>query len=432
MLTLSASAAAEIDAAIRDAVADPHRGLPRAVVMATSKEGLLYSGSGGFAQLPEFGAPASAFESAERISTTSVFELWSMTKLVSVVAALQMVEQGKLDLQADASLYVPALKNVKILESFDGEKPVLVDKKTVVTVEMLITHTAGFGYDHNIPIQAKYRKLNGLPANAGIDADTASITKIPLAKEPGSVWIYGTSNDWLALCVEAVSGQGIDEYFQEHIFDLLGMNDFSFKSDGKNKINMAYIPSNPEDPYIVGPGVTWNFKRGFGGHGLVGSPESYLKLVRALLCGGEVDGKRILAGDTVQQMFLPHLNDAQQAGCDPFTRKRDLAEYEANGPGPQWGLGGALTQVDLPSGRRAGSLNWSGMAATYWVIDPTTEVAFGVPLASCKYRLDEADMFLYLLVIFTNVMPGATGSPQQIWDLFEKVEVALYRGLSVE
>ena len=100
---------------------------------------MLYSGSGGFAQLPDHGATPAEFEAAAKISEDSVFELWSCTKLVTVVAALQLWEQGKLDL----SVYVPELKDVKLLMGYNGDEPILVDNDVVITPEMLITHTAG-------------------------------------------------------------------------------------------------------------------------------------------------------------------------------------------------------------------------------------------------------------------------------------------------
>ncbi|KAL8280648.1 hypothetical protein RQP46_006971 [Phenoliferia psychrophenolica] len=384
-MKLSSSAVAEIDAAIAESVADPHHGLPRAVVMVTSKDELLYSGSAGYAQLPEHGASPAAFESAAKVSEDSVFE-----------ARLALFTLP-LDLQADASLYAPALKDVKRLTGYNGDEPILVDNDVVITVESLITHTAG----------------NGIPTASGVDASTEAITKIPLMNIPGSTWEYGTNNDWLALCVEGASGQKLESYFQEHIFAPLGMDEISFEILGRNKINMARVPSPATDPFIVEKGVNWPFKRAFGGHGLLGSPKSYLKIVRAVLCGGTVDERQILKPETVKEMFIPRLNAIQQAalkkftkdGGDPYTRKRDVADYEANAKGSQWGLGGVLSQEDLPSGRKTGSLSWSGMASTFWVVDPVTEIAF---------------------VIFTNVVPYG---PQQIWDLWEKVEASIYKGL---
>lgn len=141
-----------------------------------------------------------------------------------------------------------------------------------------------------------------------------AITKIPLMNKPQSTWEYGTNNDWLALCVEAASGQKLEAYFQDHIFDPLGMDEISFEILGRGKINMARTPANPSDPYEVETGVNWPFRRAFGGHGLLGSPASYIKLLQAILCGGAVDGKRILKPETVKEMFIPRLNTVQQAG----------------------------------------------------------------------------------------------------------------------
>ncbi|KAK4704164.1 hypothetical protein P7C70_g2051, partial [Phenoliferia sp. Uapishka_3] len=414
MPKLSPTAAKAIDAFIAESVSDPHHNLPRAVVMVTTKEGLIYTGADGYAQLPPYDSPASAFESAEKITKDSVFEMWSCTKLVTVVAALQLLELGKLDLAADASIYVPALKEVEILDGYEGDKPILRKNEQIITLEQLITHTAGFAYSGDDTNREIYRIANNIPAAGGPDATTESITKMPLSVTPGTTWIYSTANDWLALCVEAASGQELGAYVQEHIFGPLGMTELSYELLDRNCINIAITPTPASGPYTTRPGVKWANSRAFGGHGLLGSPDSYIKLLRVILNGGTVDGKQILRPESVTQMFSPHLNATQQialkerskSGSDPFTRRRDLAEYEENAKGPQWGFGGVLSQEDLSSGRKAGSLYWSGMASTYWVIDPATEIAF---------------------VIFTNVVPYG---PEQIWDLWEKVEVELYKGLS--
>ncbi|KAM0749527.1 beta-lactamase/transpeptidase-like protein [Meredithblackwellia eburnea MCA 4105] len=380
--------------------------------MVATPDEVLYSGSSGYAQVPDYPGPDSwkdGLKDAPLVTDESIFELWSCTKLVSVLAALQLIEQGRLDIKAEASKYVPRLKDVKIITGFDAEdKPILVEPKNPVTVEMLICHTSGFT-DENHPFHRKFRDDNELPPLYWKGSDTPSLTEIPLIHEPGSTWRYGFSNDWLALCVESVSGQELDQYFKDHIFKPLGITDMTFRLPQPNRISLAHVPDPPTDPFTFTSGTEVTQEHSFGGAGLFGSPRSYLTLLRAVLNHGSLDGSQILKPSTVATMFEPHLDATQAAAMkvirhgrsEPFTRKMNIDDYE----GPQWGYGGALGQTDLPSGRKKGSLAWSGYATTFWIIDPNANIAF---------------------VIWTHILPNGA---QQFFDLWEKVEPLIYQGL---
>jgi len=134
--------ASAIDAAIRDATADPYTGLPRVTMVAATRDGEVYRGFGGWAQLPN--DPAKLEAEGVPLTGDSTHELYSSTKLVGTIAALQLVEQGRLSLDDDASQYVPELKTVKLFKGFDDkDEVVLEDNTTPITVKMLATHTAG-------------------------------------------------------------------------------------------------------------------------------------------------------------------------------------------------------------------------------------------------------------------------------------------------
>ncbi|BGP37734.1 hypothetical protein JCM10449v2_001656 [Rhodotorula kratochvilovae] len=404
------STAPAIDAAIREATADPYTNLPRAIVLAaTSSDPALYRGFGGWAQLPE--DPPKLEEEGVPIAEDSIYELYSATKVVATVAALQLVEQGELALSDDASKYVPELKDVKIFKGFDEAGEILYEENdTPITVEMLATHTAGFLYfflDPNVAQVAQKLGIQMIPNGPG--AGRKDLVKMPLFRKPGSGFQYGPNIDWLTLVVEAVNGLDLETYFQKNIFGPLGITDISFAANPA-QISMAHVDEQKGRYRFGSPDIPTGGPEHFGGAGLRGPAPSYLRFLRALLRGGELDGARILKEETVALMFEDHLvSDKQRADFHAFgVNDQEPFSRKAGKPLPDmsFGLGGGLSGKGLASGRGAKALTWSGMANTYWVIDRERDVAF---------------------VVWTNVLPY---SVQQIHDLWEKAEVELYKGLS--
>ncbi|GAA5836633.1 hypothetical protein JCM9279_000450 [Rhodotorula babjevae] len=429
------SAAAALDQHLRDATIDPYRQVPRAVFLAaTSDDPALYRGHAGWARLPAHEVSPEELAKAKEgtpIEEDSRFELFSCTKLCGSIAALQLVEQGRVDLHGEARQYVPEIGDLKVLKGFgeDGE-PELEEQERPVTVQQLLTHTSGFIYStwHEYGPQLE-KHLGHAVAPYGKDATRDCLYRVPLFHQPGSSFHYGTSIDWLTRIVEEVSGLDLATYFQKHIFDPLDIHDLSFFDDDA-QIDLADAPtsSSSTGPAVPtdspAPTVPYTFRRPtpysatlrYGGSGLKGSAPSYLRILRALLHGGALDdsaststSSRILKPETVDLMFTPQLTAAQRetyqrdqwAGGEPFSRRAGKALEDAD-----WGLGGALTGTGLASGRSARSLHWSGMANTFWVIDREKDVAF---------------------VFFSNLLPYGN---QAIFDLWEKLETDLYQGLA--
>ncbi|GAA5890994.1 hypothetical protein JCM8208_003124 [Rhodotorula glutinis] len=397
---------AAIDAAIRQAVADPYTGLPRAIAIASTRDDEVYRGLGGWAQLPQ--DPAKLEEEGVPIEADSVFELYSSTKLAGTVAMLQLLEQGKLSLDDDASQYVPELKTVKIFKGFDDQgELVLEDNDVPITIRQLATHTAGFAYyfyDPRIPKVAEKLGVQTTPYMK--DGTRNDLVQMPLLSKPGEHFKYGTGIDWLTLVVEAISSLPLEQYFQQHIFGPLGITDISFKAN-PSQISIAHATEDGKWRFEAPPAM--NEKAGFGGAGLKGSAPSWVRLLRALLRGGELDGARILKQETVDLMFEEHLtNDQQRADFgvfgtndqEPFTRK-------AGKPLPDmtFGLGGGLSGKGVASGRGARTLTWSGMANTYWWVDRERGVC---------------------AVVWTNVLPFGAQAIHDLWVVFE---TELYKGL---
>ncbi|GAA6006311.1 hypothetical protein JCM10207_000602 [Rhodosporidiobolus poonsookiae] len=412
--------AAALDSLIRHATADPHFDLPQVVFMAaTSDDGALYSGKGGWASVPDY--PATKEQVAAegvRIEEDSIFDLHSCTKLVAAVAAMQLIEQGTMALEDDASKFVPELKDAKRFVGLKEDGTIEYEENsTPVTVKMLLTQTSGFCYFFLEPRLVEVAKSLGVgPLPNHADATKEWLTKMPLVQKPGEHWTYGTSIDWLTLVIEGASGLSIEEYFQKNIFQPLGITDISYhETDQQIPMSLAVKEMFSFEP--VAPGTPWTRRKAtpftghhdFGGSGLKGSPRSYLRFLRAILRGGELDGARILRPETVDLMFRPHLETNQQRNdlrafltptIDPFTRKAGETF-----PGQDYGYGGAYYGSSLPSGRGWPAMSWSGMANTYWVIDRGNDVAF---------------------VVFTNCLPFAD---QRVFDFWERAEVELYKGL---
>ncbi|GAA5880756.1 hypothetical protein JCM3774_005700 [Rhodotorula dairenensis] len=394
----------ELDDAIGRLTHDPYHDLPRLVVMATtSDEPLIYAGRGGYAELPTEPADQKELERVgEPVTEDSIFELYSCTKLPAVIAGLQLVEQGKIRLEDDASRYVPELKNAKVFKGFDDkEEPILEPLSRPVTIHMLLTHTSGSLYTFFDPVMARVGPK--LPGQAN-----ENLGEIPFAAQPGEKFCYGYSLDYLTLAVEKVSGLSLEEYFKQNIFGPLGIKDMSFLDKGKQMPMAFEDASDPNRPYHIRPNDPMSETQHFGGAGLSGSPRSYLRLLRALLKGGELDGARILRKETVDLMFKEQFStdDQRQAfhrmaqvNFDPSIHKTGETD-----PATTHGYGGGL-HGRSETGKSAGTLSWSGMANTYWWVDREKDVA---------------------AVVFTNVLPVGTRRVMEAW---YEVEKLLYSGL---
>ncbi|BGP42554.1 hypothetical protein JCM10450v2_006658 [Rhodotorula kratochvilovae] len=408
------STAAALDAHLREATADPYNNVPRAVFLAARRDDpALYKGHAGWARLPASAVSAEELAAkGEPIQEDSVFELFSCTKLVGSIAALQLIEQGKVGMHDEVSIHVPEIRDVKVFKGVDADGELLLEEQErPVTVQMLFTHTAGFVYWAWRKDAPQVEKKLGLPlAPYGKDATRDSLYKIPLIHQPGAHFQYGTSIDWLTRIVEVVSGLDLATYVERNIFAPLGITDLSF-DDNPAQVDMAdATPDSPSSPYNCRRPTPYSATLRYGGSGLKGTAPSYLKLIRAILRGGalEDESSRILKPETVDTMFVPQLTAAQKAdyhrdqfaGGEPFSRKAGKALADAD-----WGLGGALSGTGLASERGARALHWSGMANTFWVIDRERDVAF---------------------VYFSNLLPYGN---QRIFDLWEKLETDLYKGL---
>src|SRR5690242_16707515 len=222
---MSPPQAASIDGVLREATA---RGdVPGVVAMAATDRGLLYEGAFGTRDLD--GGPA--------MTPGTLFRIASMTKAVTAVAAMQLVERGLLALDDPVPDIDPTLSAPQVLAGFDSAGvPKLRPARGQITLRHLLTHTAGFGYEIWNSDLVRFIAATGMPARA---TGKLAAIRLPLSFDPGTRWQYGINLDWVGRIVEAISGQPLDRYVQEHIFSPLGMADTGYVPSPEQCSRMA-------------------------------------------------------------------------------------------------------------------------------------------------------------------------------------------------
>jgi len=358
------------------------------VAAAATQEGILYEGAFGKRDLAK----------GTDMTGDSVFWIASMTKAITSAAALQLVEQGKLQLEQPMGALLPELRSPQVLEGFDQKgEPKLRPAKQAITLRHLLTHTAGFTYDIWNADTARYAKHADLP---GIITCKNAALKTPLAFDPGTGWEYGINIDFVGKAVEAVSGQTLDAYLRQNIFTPLGMADTGFIIGPDQRARLVSVHARKPDGALepIEFGVPQDPEFFMGGGGLYGTARDYLSFLQMLLHGGKGNGNQVLRPETVATMSGNHIGAINVPGVWKTTAPDasldvDLAKMF---PGQElkWGLSFLINTRQGPAGRSAGSLSWAGLANTYFWLDPTRQVA-GVILTQSLPFVDPKATALY-------------------------------------
>ncbi len=342
-------------------------------------------------------ANAVAYQGAFGVNKDGIFAIASMTKPVTSVAVMQLVEAGKVKLDEPAATYLPELGTVQVLEEGGLRAP-----KSPVTVRQLLTHTSGFGYEFASKELYEYVAKGKVPS---VMAGGDGFMKAPLLFDPGTRWEYGIGLDWLGKLVEKVSGQSLEAYFRQRVFEPLGMDDTFFnvppdkqprlvgryqrKEDGR----FAEQPSPPAKPVEF-------FS---GGGGLHSTAEDYLKFTRAIMAGGHLGESRVLSAESVALMGR---NQIGELGLRPVTSLMpQLLKDAAPLPGrlDKFGLGFALNTTPLEKGRGANTMSWGGIYNTFFWIDRDKKVC---------------------AVLMTQMLPFLDDGPQALVDDFDRAVYA--------
>ncbi|GAB7356931.1 hypothetical protein MBLNU459_g7777t2 [Dothideomycetes sp. NU459] len=348
----------------------------------------------------------------------NIFWIASCTKMLVGVACMQLVEQGKLALDdaAQVEKLAPELKTVRVLE----RNGTLIDKKNGITLRMLLTHTAGFGYTFFNENLRDYSRPVGYDEFSGSTYDMLQ----PLIHQPGEAWEYGINIDWAGILLERVTGQSLSNYLDEFVFRPLGLENISFfPTDGMKK-NLAQMHYRSPDgtlshrdhllrqPLVAHDEAEVESTFNSGGAGCFAKPQEYCQVLATLLNDGEspTTGARLLQKTTVEEMFrnqIPEFPDFARQGIP--AAKPDLTNaipeiYPVPGDGPQgWGLTFMLTGG--ATGRSSKTAFWAGLPNLWWWCDREHGVAG---------------------IVCTQILPFADPSVLGLW---VSVESAVYSAL---
>jgi len=342
-------------------------------------------------------------ETKQPMTRDTIFRIYSMTKPITSVAAMMLVEDGKLGLGDPVSKYIPAFGNVKVaVEKREGGASTieLVPAARAMMIQDLLRHTAGltYGFFGEGAVKKMYadgKIWNDYPSN---EEFMERLTKLPLAYQPGTTWDYSHATDVLGRVIEVVAGTSLFRFQKERILDPLGMRDTSF-----------YVTDKAKQPRIAEPfkndrsiGVDAEFndprveqKWESGGGGLTSTTMDYARFLQMLLNGGVLDGRRIVSPKTIAYMTADHLGTAIAPG-----------PYYLPGAGFGFGLGFAVRK-EAGVANVAGSVgeyNWGGAGGTYFWVDPKEDM-FVV------YMMQSPSKRTYIRPVLKNMIYGAVTAP---------------------
>ncbi|BAC46070.1 bll0805 [Bradyrhizobium diazoefficiens USDA 110] len=338
--------------------------IPGVVAIAASGNDVLYQGAFGKRDLSK----------PDAMTADSVFWIASMTKAVTTAGAMQLVEQGKLSLDAPIGEVLPDLAKPQVLEGFDAKgEPKLRPAKGPITLRQLMTHTAGFCYDMWNGNMGIYLEKTGTP---GIITCQNAALKTPIASDPGTRWEYGTNIDFVGKAVEAVSGKRLDAYLRDSLFTPLGMSDTGFKITDDMRKRLVGMHARGEDGQLGA--IPFELEQApefcMGGGGLYSTAADYIRFTQMILNKGRGNGNQVLKAETVATMGQNHIGDlnvTKMTSVAPmYTNDVDLYPDQVK----KWGLSFLINTAKTPEGRSPNSLAWAGLANTYYWIDPARDV----------------------------------------------------------
>ena len=319
---------------------------------------------------------AAGYQDAEKTKPASpdnIIQIASMTKLVTTIAALQLMEQGKLDLDTPISAYAPELNDLQVLKGFAADDtPIFEKANRAPTARELMTHTAGYVYEFWNANALKGSQLGVTPGLFG----EGNYLEAPLAFQPGTAWEYGINTDWLGVLVERLSGQRLAEYFDDNIFILLGMEDtfYELPADKLDRSvtmmaraaeGLVKLPSFQPTPMKKGSMPHYS-----GGGGLSSTVKDYGRVLQMLLNSGSLDGRTLLKSETVDSMFQNNIGDIQPAALATAMPTISNTADLSFGNNATFGLGLLIHTDGMDGGRRANAGSWAGLFNSYYWVDP--------------------------------------------------------------
>ena len=277
-----------------------------------------------------------------------------MTKAVTGTAAMQLVERGRLHLDAPASSVLPNLADAGVLEGFDdGGQPVVRPARAPITLRHLLTHTSGFGYDTWSEPLLRYQQAAGTVSMTS--GELVATTTMPALFDPGEGWMYGISIDIVGRMVEEVSGRRLDHYFDEHILGPLGMGSTSFGLSDALQSRSAAMHARRPDGSLAAIELARSPEPKYpsGGGGLYSTVEDYCRFLQMILGRGSLDGVAILQPETVDRMTVNNIGDLRVVALPAVRRELTNDAEFFPGVAKTWGLTFQINEEPLPTGRPA-------------------------------------------------------------------------------
>ncbi|KAI0120651.1 beta-lactamase/transpeptidase-like protein [Xylariales sp. AK1849] len=412
-MSLDAQVTSHLRGIIDKACGDQKSGIPGATVVVVGKDGN---------ELFAYSAGKRGTGSNDNMTLDNIFWIASCTKMLVGVACMQLVEQGilRLDDEEQTERLCPELKNIKVLRP-DGS---LEEKKRAITLRMLLSHTAGFGYTFFS------ERLRQWSYPVGVDEFSGRIedVKLPLLFQPGEGWEYGVGIDWAGIALERATGLTLNDYLQKHVFLPLEIRDMSMIPSHDMRQRLAYMNSRSPDgnlrardhllraPLVVDPDNNAEVARVFnsGGAGMFAKPQDYCKVLSVLLNDGTCPrtGSKLLRKDTVDEMFsnqiarFPNYSRQGIPAAKPDLTNPVPELYPVSGDPPQgWGLTFMLSNGG-GTGRSNGTGHWAGLPNLWWWADREKGVAG---------------------IVCTQILPFADAKVLGLWG---EVETEVYKALN--
>ena len=345
--------------AILDGVVTSSPRVPGVVAMLTDRHRNIYEGAAGKRRLDR---PAD-------MTTDSVFAIFSTPKAITGTAVLQLVEEGKLALDAPAKTYAPDIGKLKVIEGFDDRgEPRLRAPKRDITTRMLMVHSAGLSYDF---INHTYNRLAQEKGQPSVITASKASLMTPLLFDPGERWEYGTNMDWCGQIVEAITGKRLGEVFKARIFEPLGIKDTTFELTGAMHGRLAGIHARNADGSLTPMDfeLPANPEVHMGGHGLYGTVGDYMRFIRMWLNDGAGEHGRVLKAETVRMAEKNHLGNNKVTAITGVIVSLCNDDEFFPGQSKSWALSFMINEEEAPTGRPAGALGWAGLANLFYWID---------------------------------------------------------------
>lgn len=303
----------------------------------------------------------------------TIFRIASMTKPVTVAAAMALAEEGKLALNEPVTKWLPELADMRVLREPRGPLDRTVPARRPITFDDLMTHRSGLAYVFSVlgPLASAYGKLS---LRQDQDRWLGEVAKLPLAHQPGERITYSHATDVLGIALSRIEGKPLSQVLSERIFEPLGMVDTGFSVDAAGRRRAATMyqltPDNKLTHDVMGPAPITDPPFCTGGAGLFSTADDYLKFARMLLAGGTLDGVRVLSEESVRVMRTDRLTAEQK-------------QFQFLGA-PFWigrGFGLNLSVVTDPEKSRMvfgpgglGTFSWPGAYGTWWQADPSADL----------------------------------------------------------